>query len=132
MQIGIGCEFVFDLPMAAHAVVLVEPHPDEWARVQHSAFSTEPELDTTSYRDAFGNVCRRVSLPGGRATLRYEGTVLGERVADDADEDAPELRPEQLPDDALVHLLPSRYCQSDEIAPFALEQFGRLPTGYRR
>jgi transglutaminase-like putative cysteine protease len=132
MRIGIGCEFVFDLPLTAHAVVLVEPHPSEASRVASAHFSTEPDLPTTVYSDQFGNLCRRVTLPAGRVQLRFAADVATDGVIDDADEDAPERNPADLPDDALVYLLPSRYCQSDQIAPFALEQFGRVPWGWRR
>jgi transglutaminase-like putative cysteine protease len=132
VRIGIGCEFVFDLPLAAHAVVLVEPHPDERHRIDGALIRTEPELPSSVYADAFGNLCRRVTLPTGRVSLTYGAIAFAERVVDDADEGAPELSPDQLPDDVLVHLLPSRYCQSDELAQFALEQFGHLPRGWGR
>jgi transglutaminase-like putative cysteine protease len=132
MRIGIGCEFVFDLPLNAHAVVLVEPHPSEAPRVASAQFSTDPELPSTVYSDQFGNRCRRVTLPEGRVLLRFAADVAADRIVDDADETAPERNPADLPDDALVYLLPSRYCQSDQIAPFALEQFGRVPWGWGR
>jgi transglutaminase-like putative cysteine protease len=123
---------VFDLPMAAHAVVLVEPHPSEAGRVDHAVFATEPDLTTRVYSDQFGNNCRRLTLPAGRCTLRFSADVEADRVVDDADEGAPERNPADLPDDALVYLLPSRYCQSDQIARFALEQFGAVPWGWGR
>src|SRR4051794_12341607 len=103
--------------MSAHAVVLVEPHPDERHRVEGAFIRTDPELPTSVYADAFGNLCRRMTFPAGRVSLTFGATSHGERVVDEADEYAPEMTPDQLPDDVLVHLLPSRYCQSDELAP---------------
>jgi hypothetical protein len=38
----------------------------------------------------------------------------------------------QLPFDTLPYLNPSRYCQSDQFAQLALQQFGLLPKGYGR
>jgi transglutaminase-like putative cysteine protease len=101
-------------------------------RVEASSFATDPHLATRVYSDQFGNHCRRVSLPAGRVSLRFSADVAAERVIDDADPDAPERNPGDLPDEALVYLLPSRYCQSDQIAPFALEQFGRVAWGWGR
>jgi hypothetical protein len=37
-----------------------------------------------------------------------------------------------LPDDALLFLVPSRYCDSDKLADFAWSRFGRISGGYRR
>ena len=51
---------------------------------------------------------------------------------DDADAHAPERYPADLPDDALVFLLPSRYCQSDQVGTFAFQQFGAVPPGWSR
>ena len=132
MRIAIGCDFAFDLPLSAHAVVLVEPHPNEVHRVEEAAFSTDPDLASTVYLDQFGNTCRRMTLPAGPVSIRFTATVNAERVVDEADEDAQEVNPAQLPDDTLVFLLPSRYCQSDELAQFALEQFGRTAWGWQR
>jgi transglutaminase-like putative cysteine protease len=36
-----------------------------------------------------------------------------------------------LPDDALLFLVSSRYCDSDKLADFAWSQFGQLPGGAR-
>ena len=38
----------------------------------------------------------------------------------------------QLPSDVLVYLLPSRYCQSDQLQDFALREFGQVPAGHTR
>lgn len=38
----------------------------------------------------------------------------------------------QLPNDVLPYLNPSRYCESDRLAHFALRLFGNTPRGYSR
>jgi transglutaminase-like putative cysteine protease len=37
-----------------------------------------------------------------------------------------------LPDEALLFLLSSRYCDSDKLADFAWARFGKISGGYRR
>jgi transglutaminase-like putative cysteine protease len=37
---------------------------------------------------------------------------------------------EQLPNEILIYILPSRYCESDKLANLALEIAGNLPMGY--
>jgi hypothetical protein len=71
-----------------------------------------------------------MTLPAGEVHLRYSAIVEDDGRVDDIDEQAPEHAPADLPDAALQYLLPSRYRQSDEVAPFAFEQFGTIPSGY--
>jgi transglutaminase-like putative cysteine protease len=132
VDISIGCHFLFDVSTDTHAVVLVEPHVDEEARVVDPQFSIEPRIATSSYLDRFANHCRRMTLPAGEVHLRYSAIVKDDGRVDDIDEQAPEHAPADLPDEALQYLLPSRYCQSDEIASFAFEQFGAIPSGWTR
>lgn len=132
LDIAIGCQFAFDVPTETHAVVLVEPHIEEEARVLAPLLTVEPVLAMTSYLDRFDNRCRRMTFPAGRVRLLFEATVHDDGRADDIDERARELAPAELPDEALQYLLPSRYCQSDEIAAFAFQQFGAIASGWTR
>ena len=65
VDISIGCHFVFDVPTDTHAVVLVEPHVDEVARVIAPQFAVEPAVAMSSYLDRFANRCRRMTFPAG-------------------------------------------------------------------
>lgn len=132
VDIAIGCHFTFDVTTDTAAVVLVEPHVEEESRVVAPHFAVEPAVPTTSYLDLFQNRCRRLTLPTGEVHLRFDATVKDDGNLDVTDEHAPELAPADLPDEALQYLLPSRYCQSDEVAPFAFEQFGAIPRGWTR
>jgi transglutaminase-like putative cysteine protease len=132
MRISIGCRFAFDVTMATHAVVLVEPHVDEEPRVSEARFDTDPVIPSTRYVDLFGNHCRRLTLPPGPIALQFEAVVTDLGELDDIDHEATEHEPSDLPDDALVFLLPSRYCESDRVATVAFQQFGALPRGWSR
>ena len=132
MDISIGCRLGFQVAHPTHAVVVVEPHVDEESRVAGARFSVEPDIPTSTYVDVFGNRCRRMTLPVGAVELRFDATADATGEPDDIDPAAGELYPADLPDDALVFLLPSRYCQSDQIGTFAFQQFGAVPTGWSR
>jgi len=54
-----------------------------------------------------------VVLPIGTSIFRYSAGVDVADATEDADELARELAPEELPDDALMYTLPSRYCLPD-------------------
>lgn len=132
MEIEIGCRFEFDLAHPTHAVMLVEPHPDGDARIRDARFATTPELPSRIYSDVFANRCRRLSLPAGPVEVTFAARVTDHGEPDYVDEQAPERAPDDVPDDALTFLLPSRYCQSDQLADFAFAQFGRVPPGWTR
>lgn len=126
MEISIGCRFQFEVSEPTHAVVLVEPHVEEVLRVSNANFSTTPGVASSSYGDLFGNLCRRVTLPPGPVELQFSATADASGIPDDRDDFARELHPADLPDEALAFLLPSRYCPSDQLASFALQQFGAV------
>ena len=130
MHLRVGCSFEFDLPVATHAVVLVEPHPSEPATVHRAHFAAEPETASSVYLDRFGNRCRRLTLPAGTAQLSFDASVAAASDPDPYRPDAPALRPDELPDDSLTFLLPSRYCESDELAGVAAAEFSGVPAGW--
>jgi len=91
------------------------------------------ELDATPlaarFTDLYGNPCTRVVLPIGTSIFRYSAGVDVADATEDADELARELAPEELPDDALMYTLPSRYCLPDVLGDEAWARFGSRPRG---
>ena len=64
-------------------------------------------------------------------TLRYQAKVILNPVVDNPPQ-IPETDHPALPEEALPYLNPSRYCESDRLAAFALAEFGSLDRGYSR
>jgi transglutaminase-like putative cysteine protease len=128
----VGCEFIWKAEVRTAAVVQVEPHPDLGYAIASETWSTFPEVVSRLYRDGFGNCCRRLTLPEGGITLRYDAevTVIGQ--PDHARVGAREVAAEDLPDETLLFTLPSRFCQSDVLADDAWKLFGGLEPGYGR
>jgi transglutaminase-like putative cysteine protease len=132
MQVRVGCEFVHALEAPAHAVIQVEPRLDADFALVDERWDNQPMLASTRYFDGFGNLCRRLTLPAGESTLRYDCLVV---VADEGDEvapDAPELPAGLLPSNVLVYTLPSRFCPSDELSDLAWKLFGSVEPGWNR
>jgi transglutaminase-like putative cysteine protease len=131
-QLRVGCEFVFraavDMPAVFHVEALGEPP----VKLVEQGWSSQPRLSIHSYLDLYGNPCGRVVLPAGRSILRYSAVASVPDAAEDADDDAPELPPAQLPDETLIYTLPSRYCLPDVLGDEAWSRFGAVPPGYRR
>jgi transglutaminase-like putative cysteine protease len=128
----IGCRFEFDAVAATAVVAIVEPHETERGRVVDEQFAQPAGTLTTTYVDAFGNRCRRMTLPEGRSSFDYRARVRNDAGFDVVDLDACEVAVGELPDETLGFLLPSRFCPSDELAPAAFERFGATAPGWGR
>lgn len=75
--------------------------------------------------------CLRVNALEGPLHVQYIATV---QIAHHLDEPSriAETPLQQLPQDVLQYIYPSRYCQSDLLSGFALREFGDMPPGYLR
>jgi transglutaminase-like putative cysteine protease len=130
MQVHVGCEFEYDCPHPMATVWQVRPRPDGPHRVVTEGWEKQPAIPATSYRDGFGNVCDRMSLPEGAARIRYDAVAEVPPTFDEADKDAAWVPVEDLPPEALVFLLPSRFCLPDLLRDIAWELFGTTAPGW--
>ncbi len=131
LQVRVGCEFAYDGPGApTPAIFIVRPVDEQ--HVLDEVWETDPAVPFHDYRDTYGNRCRRVTIPPGSSTVRYDARVTVSNELDDADPSAPVRLVEDLPDDTLLYTLPSRFCLSDELSDRAWELFGSTPPTYER
>jgi transglutaminase-like putative cysteine protease len=112
-HITVACER--DCPVVA----MLRPRSGAAQWVISERYELTPWVPATEYVDSFGNLCQRYTVPPGRSTIAVESEVeVDDHLA--VDMDAPRTPIEEVPDDALVYLLQSRYCPSDK-----MEQHGR-------
>lgn len=95
-------------------------------------FEVQPPVEMSTYRDLFGNRCRRFVAPAGDLTLREEGVIAAREVPEGEDRKARETPVAELPDDTLMYLLPSRYCEADLLSQVAWDLFGQTAPGWER
>lgn len=132
MLLSIGCEFVHIAVAPVHAVLQVEPRRDTAVAVVRQQWDNDPPDLGHTYLDSYGNLCRRLTIPEGRSSLRYDAVV---EVTDWPDPQRPEAREVSafdLPSDTLPFTLPSRYCPSDQLADEAWALFGGIEPGWTR
>jgi transglutaminase-like putative cysteine protease len=93
---------------------------------------TDPWVPLTLYRDGFGNWCTRLVAPSGRIRISADATIndrgLAEPIVPDAQQHAVEL----LPEETLVYLLGSRYCDTENLSAVAWNLFGGATSGWSR
>jgi hypothetical protein len=80
---------------------------------------TNPSIPIRAYRDGFGNWCNRIVAPAGRTRLSANGIVNDTGEPDVVASQAQQHAVEDLPDEAFVFLLGSRYCETDRLTEIA-------------
>ncbi len=133
MLIRIGYEIVFEVPVPAPMVLVLGTRP-EWdpAMRRPGRLRVDPGVPVVDYVDGFGNRCTRLVAPRGRITLWDDAIVEDGGLPDAVAPDAIQHRIEDLPDDVLVYLLASRYCEVDRLSDIAWSLFGQTPEGWGR
>jgi transglutaminase-like putative cysteine protease len=107
------------------------PRPEQRLLV-HDAMRSDPVVPLSSYLDAFGNLCTRLEAPPGPFRISADGLLEDSGIPEPAVWSAHETPIGALPPEALMYMLPSRYCESDLLAPEALRLFGHLIPGWSR
>ncbi|MDJ0389607.1 transglutaminase family protein [Roseomonas sp. E05] len=133
MQIRAGYEVTYDCPQPTPMLLALSVHPSRLPDVvgpHQIAF--DPPVRTTEYRDSFGNICTRLVAPPGRLTISADFLIQDPGMPDIVAPDAVQHSIEDLPDETLVFLLGSRYCDTDRFADLAWSLFGSTPPGWAR
>jgi transglutaminase-like putative cysteine protease len=133
MQIRVGFEMSYQCAGPTPMILALSIHysrASDLVRPDHLV--TLPAVPVTAYRDLFGNWCSRLVAPKGRFVLRTDALVNDSGRPDPVVPQARQTPVEQLPEETLVYLLGSRYCDTDRLSDFAWAQFGAGPTGWAR
>jgi transglutaminase-like putative cysteine protease len=93
---------------------------------------TEPAVPIASFRDGFGNWCNRLVAPQGTLKISSSAIVNDTGMLDPVVPDAQEHPVEQLPEETLVFLLGSRYCETDRFSELAWKLFSGGAPGWAR
>ncbi len=133
LLIRAGFEIAYDCaaptPMLLMVGVRPERRPD---LVTPETLACGPDLPVRRYADAFGNAVARVLAPAGRTTFSSDFLIRDTGEPDRAAPDAEQHRVEDLPDEVLVFLLASRYCETEHLADLAWSVAGGAAPGWAR
>src|SRR5213595_1500086 len=133
MQIRLGYELIYDCPQPTPMLLMLNVHYTRVSDlVEPDHLVTTPAVPIRGYRDGFGNWCSRIVAPAGQTRLTANAIIKDTGEPDVIAVDAPQHTLPDLPDDALVFLLGSRYCETDRLADVAWQLFGKTPLGWGR
>lgn len=133
MLIRYGYEMILTCTQPTAVVCMLSVHDDRAPdiRVPETTF-TDPPVPVSTYRDLFGNRCSRFVAPAGDILIWGDATIEDHGRPDVVRPDAREMPVPELPDDCLVYLMGSRYCETDRLSQVAWDLFGSIPAGWGR
>ncbi|MGQ0594822.1 MAG: transglutaminase-like domain-containing protein [Gammaproteobacteria bacterium] len=133
MQIRIGYELIYDCPQPTPMILTLNVH---FTRVSDiivpDHLITNPSVPIRAYRDGYGNWCTRIVAPKGEIRLSADAVVKDTGEPDEVAPSAQQHPVQDLPEETLVFLLGSRYCETDRLSEVAWDLFSKSPTGWGR
>jgi transglutaminase-like putative cysteine protease len=133
MLVSAGCQITYACPQPTPMLLMISPHPSRMPDLQgqHELAFSAP-IGVRHYDDGFGNRCTRIVAPAGQLTISTRFLIHDSGGPDVLSPAAAQRPVEELPDEILVYLLGSHYCDTDRLADIAWTLFGQGPTGWAR
>jgi transglutaminase-like putative cysteine protease len=133
MKIRLGYEIAYAMPRPTPMIFTLNVH---YSRVSDllspDVMRFSPSVETRSHRDGFGNWCTRIVAPPGQLVVSADAVIRDTGEPDRVATSARQVPVELLPEETLVFLLGSRYCETDRLSEVAWQRFARTPTGWQR
>src|ERR1700760_932129 len=133
MEIKVGFEIAYAAVQPTPMIMMLSIHPSRYSNIVGTeTILAEPDVPIGFYRDSFGNVWGGLTAPAGGLTLRGNALVRDSGLPDVVNPAAQQLPIDQLPDELLLYLMPSRYCETDRLTDIAWSLFANTPPGWAR
>ena len=133
MRLRIGYELRYQFPQPTPVILMLNVHDSRTCDLDKpDDIVIEPAVPISRYRDVFANQCSRILAPAGAMRISTDTVVRNTELPDLVAPDATQVSIEDLPDDTLVFLIASRFCDSDRLLDLAWTLFGRSCPGWAR
>ncbi|HVJ35640.1 MAG TPA: transglutaminase family protein [Terriglobia bacterium] len=133
MKIQAGFTIGYHCTQPTPMLLVLNIHPSRRADLlTEQVLTFDRPVEMRDYIDGFGNSCSRIVAPAGLTTISTAFEIYDNGQPDIVPEGALQHDIKDLPDEVLVFLLGSRYCDTDRLSDFAWAQFTSTPLGWRR
>jgi transglutaminase-like putative cysteine protease len=132
MLIRAGFEVAFEFTKAGAILLNAYVHPSRAPTICWlEPLTVKPQAEIWEYVDVYGNRCGRTHVPAGPVVFRTDALIQDDGLPDVQVYDALQHNVQDLPNEVLLFLLASRYCEVDsELRDTAWSLFGHLPAGW--
>jgi transglutaminase-like putative cysteine protease len=112
---------------------MMHVHPERQIDlIEKECVTLYPETFYASYVDIFGNVCTRLIAPPGRFSLWNRFLISDSGLPERLPLYERQYQVNELPNDVLIYLLGSRYCDTQKLRSIAWSTFGGYQEGWPR
>jgi len=133
VQFRVGYEFRYRFPQPTPCLLALSIHHTRVGDLVNPDYAqTAPSVPLSGYRDGYGNWCSRIVAPAGIVRIFADAVIRDSGNPDPVAPGAAQVPVEYLPENALVFLLPSRFCESDKLLDLTWELFGKARPGWDR
>ena len=133
MQLRVGYELIYDCPQPTPMILTLHIHSSRVSDIVVPDYLiARPSIPITAYRDSFGNWCSRIVAPKGEIQLSADAIINDTGKPDVVDVSAQQHSVQDLPEETLLFLLGSRYCETDVLSQVAWNIFGKSAQGWGR
>jgi transglutaminase-like putative cysteine protease len=133
LKIRAGYDLTFNCLQEVPMVLMLSVHPSRQSDLlTDHIIRFSPPVRARDYCDMFGNICTRLVAPSGLLEIRNEFVISDSGQPDDVAPEAKQWPLDDLPDDALIYLLGSRYCDTQKLSDQAWARFGDIGGGWQR
>jgi transglutaminase-like putative cysteine protease len=133
MRIRAGFDLTYECLHPTPMLLALDVHPSRRPDIlTDPAIRFDPPVEARGYIDGFGNACTRVLAPAGPLQMSADFEVFDSGRPDVVAVDAVQHEVKDLPDNVLVFLLGSRYCETDRLGDFAWATFSNTRPGWPR
>lgn len=133
MLIRCGYDISFQSDTRTAMMAMLSLHPSRHQDLQTAQrLMISPDIPLYQYEDGFGNVATRFTVPPGGVTLSCDFVIADSGEPDRRAPGGPQMPVEDLPDDVMIFLLGSRYCETDRLMAVAWSNFAHYASARDR
>nr|WP_321400415.1 hypothetical protein [uncultured Desulfobacter sp.] len=129
MWLNASCLIEFQMSVSTPFLLMLRPRSGWQQWIAREEYVLSPIVPAVEFTDMFGNLCQRLVAPSGYFSIRMSVDIETTEASDTAP-GAPFIEVQQLPDEVLPFLYPSRYCESDRFTEMAASVTAGQLSGY--
>ncbi|WP_019530473.1 transglutaminase domain-containing protein [Dasania marina] len=129
MWLRTSCELNFVIHQPTPFVFMLRPRSGVQQWVAREEYAITPHYQASEFTDIYGNLCQRLIADPGNLTVRTSADIMTSAQLDVAP-GAPFTLIQYLPEQVLIYLLPSRYCESDRFHEMTMPVVDGQLAGY--
>lgn len=129
MWLRTRCEMRFDITIPTPFILMLRLRSGAHQWISREEYKLRPNTSVLEFTDTYGNLSQRLIAPVGPFSIYTQADVLTADIIDQSP-GASFVEVQNLPNEVLGYLLPSRYCESDRFCQMATSIVAGKQLGY--